>query len=165
MKENKFFFYSFVNTQVREHKPISRSLSWAFPCLVRKTSGPASSLAELYRPCKACSLILCSPQVSIPQQCSVFCGYVEWNVLRAEPSKTRRTLKMNASSIAALCGTNRWPWEAARADFRLQSKPKNRWGSSRRRSLGSLSAQLSEKRTLEENTELTKSVIYNPSFP
>lgn len=30
---------------------------------------------------------------------------------------------MNASSIASLCGTNRWPWEATKADFRLQSKP------------------------------------------
>lgn len=77
MKENKSFFYSFVNTQVREHKPISHSLSWAFPRLVRKTSGPASSLAELYRPCKACSLILCSPRFPFHSSVLVFlrlCG-------------------------------------------------------------------------------------------
>jgi hypothetical protein len=41
----------------------------------------------------------------------------------SQPSETRYALKMNAFSITSLCGTNRWPWEAARPDFRLQSKP------------------------------------------
>lgn len=30
---------------------------------------------------------------------------------------------MNAFSITSLCGTNRWPWDTARAGFKLQSKP------------------------------------------
>lgn len=30
---------------------------------------------------------------------------------------------MNAFSVTWLCGTNRWPWEAARPDFKLLSKP------------------------------------------
>ena len=40
---------------------------------------------------------------------------------RVNPSETIYALKMNVFSITSLSGTNRWPWDATRANWKLQS--------------------------------------------
>lgn len=95
---------------------------------MRKIFGHKSSLAKLGRPYSACGLSLCLPWVFNSTAMFCFLWMLEWNIFRVEPSKARYTLKMNAFSITSLCGTNRWLWEAARADFKFSVKSKQRTG-------------------------------------